>query len=75
MDLNILSEEELVRLDDLIRSSEQIVITGHSRPDGDALGACLGWAEYLRVHYRKEPKVIMPNGFPDFLHWLPLNER
>ncbi|MDD4534258.1 MAG: DHH family phosphoesterase [Prevotella sp.] len=75
MDLNILSEEELVRLDDLIRSSEQIVITGHSRPDGDALGACLGWAEYLRVHYGKEPKVIMPNGFPDFLHWLPLNER
>ncbi|MBM6992202.1 MAG: DHH family phosphoesterase [Prevotella sp.] len=75
MDLNLLSAEEAAKLLELINSSEHIVITGHSRPDGDALGACLAWAEYLRVHFSKEPTVIVPNGFPDFLQWLPLSER
>lgn len=75
MDLNLLTVEQVEALDGLIKSSERIVIVGHSRPDGDALGACLGWAEYLRVHYGKEPMLIVPNGFPDFLHWLPSSER
>lgn len=75
MDLNLLTAEEAARLDGLIAGAEHIVITGHSRPDGDAMGACMGWAEYLRVHYGKEPVVVMPNGFPDFLQWLPLSER
>ena len=47
MDLNLLTAEEAHELDALIRASEHIVITGHSRPDGDALGACLGWHAYL----------------------------
>lgn len=75
IDLNLLTAEEAAKLDRLIASSEHIVITGHSHPDGDALGASLGWAEYLRVHYGKEPVVVMPNGYPDFLQWLPLSER
>ena len=75
MDLNLLSAEQATRLDEMITSSDHIVITGHSHPDGDALGACLAWAEYLRVRYGKEPVVIVPNGFPDFLQWLPFSER
>lgn len=75
MELNLLTADEAARLDGLIAASEHIVITGHSRPDGDALGACLAWAEYLRVHYGKLPAVVMPNGFPDFLQWLPLSEQ
>lgn len=75
MDLNLLTAEEAHELDALIRASEHIVITGHSRPDGDALGACLGWHAYLCEHYGKEPFLAVPNAYPDFLMWLPMSER
>lgn len=75
MDLNLLSPEQVSQLDSLIRQSEHFVIIGHARPDGDAIGSCLGWAEYLRARYGKEPQVVVPNAFPDFLRWLPGNER
>lgn len=75
MDLNLLSPEQVSQLDSLIRQGEHFVIIGHARPDGDAIGSCLGWAEYLRARYGKEPEVVVPNAFPDFLRWLPGNER
>lgn len=75
MELNLLSAEKAKALEEMVVSAEHIVITGHSRPDGDALGSCLGWAEYLREHYGKEPAVVVPNGYPDFLQWLPMSDR
>ncbi|MBA7489193.1 MAG: DHH family phosphoesterase [Prevotella sp.] len=75
MDLNLLSAEEARLLDQKIAQSEHIVIITHSRPDGDAVGSSLGWGDYLVSHYGKQPTVIVPNAFPDFLHWLPGCER
>ncbi|MBF1081367.1 MAG: DHH family phosphoesterase, partial [Prevotellaceae bacterium] len=75
MDLNLLSVEEARALDQKIVQSEHIVIVAHSRPDGDAIGSSLAWADYLVSHYGKQPAVIVPNAFPDFLHWLPGCER
>ncbi len=75
MDLNLLTDEQAAALNRLISSSDRIVIVGHSRPDGDALGASLAWAEYLLIHYGKEATVVMPNAYPDFLAWLPKTER
>ncbi|MBF1062955.1 MAG: DHH family phosphoesterase [Prevotellaceae bacterium] len=75
MDLNLLSVEEAQALDQKIVQSEHIVIVAHSRPDGDAIGSSLAWADYLVSHYGKQPAVIVPNAFPDFLHWLPGCER
>ena len=43
-------------------------------PDGDAIGSCLGWAEYLRMR-GKEVTIIVPDQFPDFLMWLPNTEK
>ena len=71
MNLNVLSENDLLWLKEKIQSSNHIVITGHSRPDGDAMGSCLAWATCLREAFGKEPTVIMPNAYPDFLQWLP----
>lgn len=71
MNLNVLSENDLLWLKEKISSSNHIVITGHSRPDGDAMGSCLAWAACLREAFGKEPAVIMPNAYPDFLQWLP----
>ena len=75
MDLSILSEGELSTLNKLIEESEHIVVTGHKTPDGDAMGSCLAWAEYLQTQRGKNPLVVMPDAYPDFLHWLPNTER
>ena len=74
MNIDILSENQLVQLDQLISTAENILVTCHKSPDGDAIGSCLGWAEYLRSR-GKEPTVIVPDQFPDFLQWMPNTEK
>lgn len=74
MDLNLLNAEELKLLHDKIVNAQHIVIVGHSRPDGDAIGSCLAWATYLSEQFDKESAIVVPNAFPDFLHWLPGRE-
>ena len=66
----ILSEQELSRLKQAIDHATSIVICAHRGPDGDAVGSSLGWAEYLQG-LGKRVSIIMPNPFPDFLHWMP----
>lgn len=75
MDLNLLTTEQSNALKVLIEAAEHIVITSHSRPDGDALGSSLAWADYLHQHFGKAATVIVPNGYPDFLQWLPQSDR
>ncbi len=71
---NILNESECNMLRSLINDAESIVICCHMNPDGDALGSCLGWAEYLRS-IGKDPVVIVPDQYPDYLQWLPNSEK
>lgn len=73
--MNLLTAEEAVLLESKIKSANNIVLVGHSRPDGDALGACLSWATYLQEHYGKDATIVVPNAYPDFLRWLPDSER
>ncbi|MBR1401094.1 MAG: DHH family phosphoesterase [Prevotella sp.] len=70
MNINLLSDQELAFLRQLIDEAQHVVLCCHQNPDGDALGSCLGWAEYLRTQ-GKAPMVTVPDMFPDFLHWLP----
>ena len=74
MDITILNEAQLSQLDQLIATADTILITCHKSPDGDAIGSCLGWAEYLRSR-GKEATVIVPDQYPDFLQWLPNSEK
>ena len=74
MNIDILTPKECSRLSKLIETSQNIVVTCHRSPDGDAIGSCLAWAEFLRS-MGKEPTVIVPDQFPDFLHWLPNIEK
>ena len=74
MIIDILNEAQLSQLDQLITTADIILITCHKSPDGDAIGSCLGWAEYLRSH-GKEPTIVVPDQFPDFLMWLPNTEK
>lgn len=71
MNIDILSAADAAALESKIRDAECIVLVAHARPDGDALCSCLAWATYLEEHYGKQSHIVMPNAFPDFLHWVP----
>ena len=66
----ILTDKEIFQLMALLRAAKRVAICGHYGPDGDAVGAALGWAAYLK-HLGKQVTIVMPNPFPDFLTWLP----
>ena len=53
-----------------LNKPRDIVIIGHRNPDGDAMGSTLGLLHYLSKKGHK-PTVVVPNEYPDFLHWLP----
>lgn len=54
---------------DTIERSEQIVITTHLSPDGDALGSSLALYHFLKRE-KKQVRIIVPNSFPYFLKWM-----
>ena len=74
MNIDILTEDQVAQLSHLISTSENIIITCHRSPDGDAIGSSLGLAAYL-WSLGKEVNVIVPDQFPDFLQWLPNTEK
>ena len=43
----LLRAESTMKIDDLVGTARRIAITGHTRPDGDCTGACLGLRRYL----------------------------
>lgn len=71
---DILTSSELLQLMQLLRESRRIVVTAHRGPDGDAVGSVLVLASYLR-RLGKGVDILLPNAFPDFLRWMPGNER
>lgn len=75
MQKEIITEEQLEQLKTLIKESETIICVCHQNPDGDALGSTLGWAEVLKKSFGKEPQVIVPDQYPDYLHWLPNSDK
>lgn len=71
---NFLTDEQLQLFRELVHESDTIVVTCHQSADGDAIGSCLGMAEYLRTE-GKEATIIVPDQYPDFLQWLPNSEK
>ena len=57
-------------LQSYLESPRNIVIVGHRNPDGDAMGSTLGLYHYFKKKGH-QPTVVVPNEYPDFLHWLP----
>lgn len=53
-----------------LSSPRNIVIIGHRNPDGDAMGSTLALSHYLTKKGHKTT-VVVPNEYPEFLHWLP----
>ncbi|MFV0248051.1 MAG: DHH family phosphoesterase [Tenacibaculum sp.] len=65
--------KQIKELQKLLSKSQNTVIIGHKNPDGDAVGSSLGLMHYLEKKGHKA-QVIMPNDYPEFLHWMPGSE-
>lgn len=74
MKTKILDEQTLRMIQDGLRKFRRFVICTHVSPDGDAIGSALGWSSYLTA-LGKEVSIIVPNYFPDFLHWMEGSDR
>ena len=69
-----MTEGECSQLHSLINNAETVVLCCHVNADGDTLGSMLGWAEVLRA-LGKEPLVVAPDQYPDYLKWLPNSDK
>ena len=67
---DVLSIKSVEEIKQQLFKQKEVVILVHHNPDGDALGAALAMAMYLR-QYGIGSHVISPNDFPDFLKWMP----
>ena len=65
----ILTPEQIDTAQRLILNANRIVVTTHKSPDGDAIGSALAMHHFLRS-LGKTPTTILPDGAPDFLHWV-----
>ena len=74
MNIDIMTTDQLAQMDQLISNAQSVLVVCHKSPDGDAIGSSLGMSEYLRFR-GKDVTVIVPDQFPDFLHWLPNSEK
>lgn len=58
----------------LFTTKRKIFITSHANPDGDAVGSALALYHFM-VAAGHDVNVMVPNGFPDFLAWLPGKDK
>lgn len=65
----IFNSESIAQLKELLQKPVKITITTHHKPDGDALGASLGWLHLLSA-MGHQVKVVAPSEFPSFLNWM-----
>ncbi|MBE7628379.1 DHH family phosphoesterase [Tenacibaculum piscium] len=65
--------KHFTQLQEFLSQPKNIVIIGHRNPDGDAVGSTLGLKHYL-AKKGHTAQVVMPNEYPDFLHWIPGSE-
>jgi phosphoesterase RecJ-like protein len=69
-----LNTDQLKQLGELLKSPKRIIITTHRSPDGDAVGSSLALYHYL-LKKGHDVNVITPDDYPEFLHWLPGNDK
>jgi bifunctional oligoribonuclease and PAP phosphatase NrnA len=62
------------QLQHTLKQPQNIVITTHKSPDGDAMGSSLGLYHYL-IQNQHTVTVVTPNEYPINLNWLPSNDK
>ncbi len=69
-DIMELFRDELSHLSSYITHPQKITILPHKDPDGDAIGASLGWFNVL-IDLGHDVAVISPDEVPENLRWMP----
>ena len=69
-----MNNKEIKDIKKLLSSSKKIAIVSHRNPDGDAYGSSLALYHYLQK-LQHDVSVVSPNDCPDFLKWLPSQEK
>lgn len=64
----------LSALKKFLAKPKKIVIVTHWSPDGDAIGSSLGLWNFL-VKKGHDAAVVVPNEYPEFLHWMKGNNK
>lgn len=70
----MLREEEKEVLKSHLIAGKKVVISTHKGPDGDAIGSSTALAGYLEKRGCL-CTIIVPDNFPDFLKWVPGNDK
>ncbi len=65
----IIDQKALDKTMSIIQQHDNIVITTHLSPDGDAMGSTLALFHFLKMK-KKTVHIIIPNSFPYYLEWL-----
>ncbi len=66
----MLNESNKSIINSWLKDTRKITILTHTNPDGDAIGSSLALALALNKK-GFDAQVIIPDGLPDFLRWLP----
>lgn len=69
-----MNTKEIEEVKQLLINPKKIVIVSHRNPDGDAYGSSLALYHYL-LKLNHKVTVVSPNDCPDFLKWLPNQDK
>ncbi len=62
------------KIKEVLKTPSKILITAHTNPDGDAIGAALSLFGYLSKKDHSV-QVMIPDPDPEFLHWMPFHDQ
>ena len=59
------------QLNDIIKSSKNILITSHINPDGDTLGSMCGMYALIKLNFKKKCDMLVVSKVPDKYKFIP----
>ncbi|GAA0873022.1 bifunctional oligoribonuclease/PAP phosphatase NrnA [Gangjinia marincola] len=69
-----MTASDIAEIKQLLQTPKKIAIIPHKNPDGDAMGSTLALYQYL-IQKNHDAVVVSPNDYPDFLKWLPFENK
>ena len=62
---------ELAKLNDIIKTSKNILIASHINPDGDTLGSMCGIYSLIELNFKKKCEMLVVSKIPKTYEFLP----
>lgn len=69
-----MTNEDISKVKELLERPKRVLLVPHKGPDGDAMGSTLALKLLLDAEGH-EVELIAPNDYPEFLKWLPGQEK